>query len=161
MVSFAHDLFSSHGITIKPVPLSFFRDIRVFRPDWRKTLMGKYLDMAERFLTRRQVERGVAPSSAGEMVDWSALPPDTMTAVKVWSPVLGEAVWVVADDLPRDEWPTDAPVYAHQEVRILMKMGQDTLAWVHAVKAAVDGRVVDGRRRHHTEGEDDEHHQHE
>jgi hypothetical protein len=82
------------------------------------------------------------------MVDWSDLPADTLIAVKVWSPILDEAVWVVADDLPRDEWPTDARVYTHAEVRILTQVGQDTLTWVHAVKAAVDGRVLDGRRRY-------------
>jgi hypothetical protein len=68
-------------------------------------------------------------------------------AVKVWSDILGEALWVVADDLPPEEWPTDAPVYTHQEVRILKQVGQETLAWVHQVKTAVGARVLDSRQR--------------
>jgi hypothetical protein len=107
--------------------------------------MGKYLDMAERFFARRQAERGAILSSAAERVDWSALPADALIAVKVWSPVLGEAVWVVADDLPRDEWPTDAPVYMQSEVKILTYVGSDTLAWVYQLKGLFGATVQEGR----------------
>jgi hypothetical protein len=31
-------------------------------------------------------------------------------AVKVWSDALQEAIWVVTDGLPRDQWLSDAPV---------------------------------------------------
>jgi hypothetical protein len=55
-------------------------------------------------------------------------------AVKVWSAILEEAIWVVADDLPKDAWPADAQAYTQQEVRVLRQLGQDTLAWVHATK---------------------------
>ena len=55
-------------------------------------------------------------------------------AVKVWSDVLQAAVWVVRDDLPRVEWPHDAPVYTRREVRFLTKIGHDVLQWVNPVK---------------------------
>jgi hypothetical protein len=90
-------------------------------------------------------ERSSRPSSVGEGAA-------EVMAVKVWSDILGEAIWVVADHLPQDEWPTDAPVYTHHEVRILKQVGQDTMAWVHAVKAAVGSRVLDGRQRQTVEG---------
>ena len=63
-------------------------------------------------------------------------------AVKVLSPILGEALWVVADDLPRDNWPTDASMYTHTEVKILQRFGPDTLAWVHATKALFNARII-------------------
>jgi hypothetical protein len=65
-------------------------------------------------------------------------------AVKVWSDVVQAEIWVVADDLSRDEWPTDAPVYRHGEVRLLSCMGRDTLGWVHLVKILFDARVIGG-----------------
>jgi hypothetical protein len=91
-------------------------------------------------------EHSVSPSSAGEGAR-------EVMAVKVWSDILGEPIWVVADHLPQDEWPTDAPVYTQHEVRILKQVGQDTMAWVHAVKASVGSRVLDGRQRHTGKGE--------
>jgi hypothetical protein len=66
-------------------------------------------------------------------------------AVKVWSDMLGEAVWVVADDMPRTEWPAGSPVYTHQEVKILLRVGPDTLKWVHLVKELFGVRVIDGK----------------
>jgi hypothetical protein len=63
-------------------------------------------------------------------------------AVKVWSSVLQAAVWVVADDLPRGEWPTDAPVYTHAEVKMLRPRGRDEFAVVHAAKTLFDGRII-------------------
>lgn len=77
-----------------------------------------------------------APVIAGEIV-----------AVQVWSAILGEAVWVVADDLPRSEWPPDASIYTHQEVKILTQVGPETLAWVQAVKEEFGARVVEGQAR--------------
>jgi hypothetical protein len=68
-------------------------------------------------------------------------------AVKVWSDMLGEAIWVVADDLPGDEWPTDAPVYTHAEVKQLLQVCPNTLAWVHATKQIFGAQVVDGGTR--------------
>jgi hypothetical protein len=69
-----------------------------------------------------------------------------LIAVKVWSGMLGEAIWVVADDLPDEAWPADAPVSTHQEVKILKQVGQDTLAWVHATKQMFGARVIAGER---------------
>jgi hypothetical protein len=63
-------------------------------------------------------------------------------AVKVWSDVLKTSVWVVADDLPQEHWPADATVYTHAEVKILAQVGPNTLAWVHATKLELNGRVV-------------------
>jgi hypothetical protein len=65
-------------------------------------------------------------------------------AVKVLSYILQAAVWVVADDLPRDEWPTDAPAYTQAEVKILKQVGADTLPWVHATRVMFGARVVRG-----------------
>jgi hypothetical protein len=67
---------------------------------------------------------------------------EPIVAVHVWSDVLEAAVWVVADDLPRAEWPMDAPVYTYAEVKILTQVGPETLAWVHPVKDIFDARVV-------------------
>lgn len=44
-------------------------------------------------------------------------------AVTVWSEILGAAIWVVVDDLPRDQWPTDDPVYQYAEVKRLIGRG--------------------------------------
>jgi len=60
----------------------------------------------------------------------------------VWSEVLREVIWVVAEDLPREAWPADTLVYTHQEVKVLRQIGQDTLAWVHATKQLFGARVV-------------------
>ena len=67
-------------------------------------------------------------------------------AAKVWSEILQAAVWVVADDLPQEAWPNDAPVYTHTEVKLLRQVGPDTLGWVQALKAMVNGRVVAAQR---------------
>jgi hypothetical protein len=71
---------------------------------------------------------------------------EDITAVKVWSPVVNATVWVVADDLPREAWPTDAPVYTQAEVTMLRQSARDWLAWVHASKALFDARVIDAPR---------------
>jgi hypothetical protein len=68
-------------------------------------------------------------------------------AVKIWSDMLQAAVWVVANDLPKAAWPTDAPVYTHTEVQILTQVGPDTLDWVHTTKAMFGTRIVRGQRR--------------
>lgn len=63
-------------------------------------------------------------------------------AVKVWSDVLQATVWVVRDNLPRTEWPQDGPVYTQGEIRMLTKVGQDVLQWVHPVKEIFNAGVV-------------------
>jgi hypothetical protein len=70
-----------------------------------------------------------------------------IVAVKVWSDKLWGAVWVVVEDLPRNQRPTDAPVYTHGEVKILRGVGQEPLAWVHAIKRMFGAVVVSGGRR--------------
>jgi TubC N-terminal docking domain len=68
-------------------------------------------------------------------------------AIKVWSDALNEAMWVVADALPRNEWPTEAPVCTHTEVKILKDVGLDTWAWVHATKQMFGAEVVSSGRQ--------------
>jgi hypothetical protein len=70
-----------------------------------------------------------------------------VVAVKVWSDRLGEAIWGVTDDLPRDDWPTDAPVYTQAELKLLAQVGHDALACVHAVRQLFGGTVIYGGRR--------------
>lgn len=65
-----------------------------------------------------------------------------IVAVKVWSAILGEAVWVMADDLPRAAWPQDAPVYTQTEARLLAQVGPETLPWVQVLKTLFGARVV-------------------
>lgn len=67
-----------------------------------------------------------------------------VVAVKVHSAVLDAAIWVVADDLPREQWPADALVFTHGEAKILTQVGRDTLAWVHATKQMFGAQVVRG-----------------
>lgn len=65
-------------------------------------------------------------------------------AVTVWSEILGAAIWVVVDDLPRDQWPTDDPVYEYAEVKRLIGRGADALRSVHLVKMVFAARLVAG-----------------
>ena len=52
-----------------------------------------------------------------------------LVAVKVWSEVLQEAVWVVADDVPLDPYLADGRVYTHHEIRVLRAHGQGVKVW--------------------------------
>lgn len=54
---------------------------------------------------------------------------DDIAAVKVWSEVLQEAVWVVADGVPIDAYVGDGKVYTHHEVRVLVAQGRGVKAW--------------------------------
>jgi hypothetical protein len=54
---------------------------------------------------------------------------DDIAAVKVWSEVLQEAVWVVADGVPLDPYLADGKVYTHHEVRVLLAQGRGVQAW--------------------------------
>jgi Zinc-finger of RNA-polymerase I-specific TFIIB, Rrn7 len=74
---------------------------------------------------------------------------EPIVAVKVWSEVLEAAIWVIADDLPREKWPADAPVYKESEVKLLMQTGPKNLEWVHVTKMMFAARIIDGRKRHH------------
>jgi hypothetical protein len=92
---------------------------------------------------------GLTPSDLSQpsAVDSEELSEEGPVAVKVWSDILGEAIWVVADDLVKAEWPTDASVYTHTEVKILKDVGPDTRAWVHATKVMFGAEVVASGRR--------------
>ena len=72
---------------------------------------------------------------------------EPVVAVKVHSDLLDTDLWVVADDLPRDQWPMDVPVYTHAEVMVLARAGPDTLEWMHAVKTMFNCNVVQGHRK--------------
>jgi hypothetical protein len=80
-----------------------------------------------------------------DLLAHAAADASSIVAVKVWSNVLQDAVWVVADDLPRDHWPTDAPVYTQAEVKILLQVGPRTLAWVHATKTIFNAGVISAK----------------
>jgi hypothetical protein len=66
-------------------------------------------------------------------------------AVKVWSGMLDEAIWIVANDLPKNAWPADTLAYTLHEVKVLRQIGQDTLAWVHATKQMFGVQVIASR----------------
>jgi hypothetical protein len=68
------------------------------------------------------------------------MPPrrDDIAAVKVWSEVLQEAVWVVADGVPLDPYLGDGKVYTHREVRVLLAQGRGVKAWA-PLDAEVEG----------------------
>lgn len=72
-----------------------------------------------------------------------------VAAVKVHSTVLDVDLWVVADDLPREQWPTDAPLYTQCEVQLLRQAEarQDVLEWVQMSKELFDARVVSAGKR--------------
>jgi hypothetical protein len=66
-----------------------------------------------------------------------------VVAVEIWSDKLDAVLWVVADELPCDRWPGDAPVYTVSEVRRLQHQPADVLHWVHVTKQDLGARVVD------------------
>lgn len=73
---------------------------------------------------------------------------EPVAAVKVHSDVLDADLWMVADDVPPDTWPTDAPVYTQAEVKILREVGgPDVLEWVHATKELFGALVLSARQR--------------
>jgi hypothetical protein len=54
---------------------------------------------------------------------------DDLVAVKMWSEVLQEAVWVVGDGVPIDEYLGDGKVFTHHEVRVLRAHGRGVKVW--------------------------------
>jgi hypothetical protein len=66
---------------------------------------------------------------AGEHVRAPMLSEETIAAVKAWSEVLQEAVWVVAEGVPIHEFLADGKVYTYHEVRVLMEQGRGVKAW--------------------------------
>jgi hypothetical protein len=137
----AHDLIEecrTRGISLKVIG----ERLRCRAPVGVLTLELKQV-LADQKAALLQILAGGAPAPA------TPNPPDDgpIIAVKVWSEILSEAIWVVADDLPREAWPADALAYTHQEVKVLRQLGQDTLAWVHATKQIFGAQVIAGRQR--------------
>jgi hypothetical protein len=54
---------------------------------------------------------------------------DDLVALKVWSELLQEGVWVIADGVPIDGYVGDGKVYTHHEVRVLRAQGGGVKAW--------------------------------
>jgi hypothetical protein len=54
---------------------------------------------------------------------------DDIAAIKVWSEVLREAIWVVADGVPIDEYLREGKVFTHHEIRVLRVQGRGVKAW--------------------------------
>jgi TubC N-terminal docking domain len=54
---------------------------------------------------------------------------DDLVAIKAWSELLEEAVWVVAEGVPVDAYLRDGKVYTHHEVRVLRAQGRGVKAW--------------------------------
>lgn len=129
-----------------------------FTPELRQA-MAQHKAALLRLLTTPDARRET-PCPACGASDWRATPDGgrwclpcvlagrtPVCAYKIHSHVLAMDLWIVADDLAREQWPTDAPVYTQTEVKILTEVGADTLAWVHLTKEAFNGRVVGGGKR--------------
>jgi hypothetical protein len=71
-------------------------------------------------MTLLEAEQGRAPMPSRR---------DDIAAVKVWSEVLQEAVWVVAEGVPIEAYLADGKVYTHHEVRVLFAQGRGVKAW--------------------------------
>jgi hypothetical protein len=59
------------------------------------------------------------------------MPPrrEDIAAVKVWSEALQEAIWVVAEGVPIDEYLGDGKVFTHHEIRVLRAHGRGVKTW--------------------------------
>jgi TubC N-terminal docking domain len=136
----AHDLIKecrTRGISLEVIG----ERLRCRAPVGVLTLELKQV-LADQKAALLQILGGEAPAPAPPKPDDDG----AIIAVKVWSEILSEAIWVMADDLSKDAWPTDALVYTHQEVKMLRQIGQDTLAWVHATKQMFGAQVIAGGR---------------
>jgi hypothetical protein len=136
----AHDIIAAcrtRGISLEVIGerLRCRAPIGVLTPELKQALAAQKAALV-------QILAGATPTSAAPNV----LDDRAIIAVKVWSAILGEAIWVVADDLPKEAWPGEAPAYTHQEVKILRQIGQTTLAWVHATKQLFGAQVIAGGR---------------
>ena len=137
----AHDLIAecrTRGIVLEVIGerLRCRGPVGVLTPELKQALAAQKAALV-------QILTGEAPTLAAPK------PPDdgALIALKVWSTILGEAIWVVADDLPKEAWPADALAYTHQEVKVLRQLGRDTLGWVHATKQMFGAQVIAGGRR--------------
>jgi hypothetical protein len=59
------------------------------------------------------------------------MPPrrEDIAAVKVCSEALQEAIWVVAEGVPIDEYLGDGKVFTHHEIRVLRAHGRGVKTW--------------------------------
>jgi hypothetical protein len=62
---------------------------------------------------------------------------ESIVAVKVWSEVLQEAVWVIADEVPLDAYLRKGKVFTYAEVRVLLEHGRGIKVW-----APLDGEML-------------------
>jgi TubC N-terminal docking domain len=54
---------------------------------------------------------------------------DDLVAIKAWSELLEEALWVVAEGVPVDAYLRDGKVFSHREVQVLREQGRGVKAW--------------------------------
>jgi TubC N-terminal docking domain len=54
---------------------------------------------------------------------------DDLVAVKVWSELLQEAVWMVTEGAPITEYLGDGKIFSAHEVRMLLEQGRGVKAW--------------------------------
>jgi hypothetical protein len=54
---------------------------------------------------------------------------EDITAIKVWSEVLREAIWVVAEGMPIAECLGDGKIFSAHEVRVLRAQGRGFKVW--------------------------------
>jgi hypothetical protein len=138
----AHDLIAAcraRGISleVRGDQLRCRAPVGIMTPQLKQALAAQKAALVQIFMAE-------APALAAPK-----LPDDrTIIAVKVWSGMLSEAIWVVADNLPRDEWPRETAVYTHAEVKWLRQVGPDTLEWVHASKQMLGARVMRAAANH-------------
>jgi hypothetical protein len=132
-----HEL-TRRGVILEPTGdrLRYKAPVGVLTPELKQALAAQKAALV-------QILAGEAPApEAPELSDDRAI-----IALKVWSAMLGEAVWVVADDFSQETWPGEALTYTYEEVKILRQVGQDTVAWVHATKQMFGAQVIAGGRR--------------
>jgi TubC N-terminal docking domain len=61
-----------------------------------------------------------------------------LVAVKVWSEILEDAVWVVANGVPIDEYLGEGKVFTPHEIRVLRAHGRGVKVWT-PLDAEMDG----------------------
>jgi hypothetical protein len=54
---------------------------------------------------------------------------DDLVAVKAWSELLEEALWVVAERVPIDAYLREGKVFTHHQIRVLRAHGRGVKAW--------------------------------
>jgi len=135
-----HDLLAlcqDRGITLEVVGdrLRCRAPVGTMTPELKQALADQKVTIME-----------ILTTDGADILFPAVLAESEVIAIKAWSDILQEAIWVVVDHLSRDEWPTDAPVYAYSEVMILKVVSPGALSWVHLLKEEYGARVVAVRR---------------